>query len=158
MSTFLTVAQHGLVGDMKSPVDVTYLADAVIMLRFFEARGSVRRAISVIKKRTGKHEDTIREFWIDGGLHVGEPLVEFHGVLRGTPCPAQRCARRHGRRRAGERRRPDAACSARWFWRRGAATPPSPLSLIDQAGVREPHLPRSCRAGRGAGRRRRRSC
>ena len=85
MSTFLTVAQHGLVGDMKSPVDVTYLADAVIMLRFFEARGSVRRAISVIKKRTGKHEDTIREFWIDGGLHVGEPLVEFHGVLRGTP-------------------------------------------------------------------------
>ena len=52
---------------------------------FFEARGAVRRAISVIKKRTGKHEDTIREFWIDGGLHVGEPLVEFHGVLRGTP-------------------------------------------------------------------------
>ena len=85
VSTFLTVAQHGLVGDMKSPVDVTYLADAVVMLRFFEARGSVRRAISVIKKRTGKHEDTIREFWIDGGLHVGEPLVEFHGVLRGTP-------------------------------------------------------------------------
>ncbi len=85
VSTFLTVAQHGLVGDMKSPVDVTYLADAVVMLRFFEARGAVRRAISVIKKRTGKHEDTIREFWIDGGLHVGEPLVEFHGVLRGTP-------------------------------------------------------------------------
>jgi len=85
VSTFLTVAQHGLVGDMKSPVDITYLADAVIMLRFFEARGAVRRAISVIKKRTGKHEDTIREFWIDGGLHVGEPLVEFHGVLRGTP-------------------------------------------------------------------------
>ena len=67
VSTFLTVAQHGLMGDMKSPVDVTYLADAVIMLRFFEARGSVKRAISVIKKRTGKHEDTIREFWIDGG-------------------------------------------------------------------------------------------
>jgi circadian clock protein KaiC len=85
VSTFLTVAQHGLVGDMKSPVDITYLADAVVMLRFFEARGAVRRAISVIKKRTGKHEDTIREFWIDGGLHVGEPLVEFHGVLRGTP-------------------------------------------------------------------------
>ncbi|HZX86431.1 MAG TPA: ATPase domain-containing protein [Reyranella sp.] len=85
VSTFLTVAQHGLVGDMKSPVDITYLADAVIMLRFFEARGAVRRAISVIKKRTGKHEDTIREFWIDGGLHVGEPLIEFHGVLRGTP-------------------------------------------------------------------------
>jgi circadian clock protein KaiC len=85
VSTFLTVAQHGLVGEMKSPVDVTYLADSVIMLRFFEARGAVRRAISVIKKRTGKHEDTIREFWINDGLHVGEPLVQFHGVLRGTP-------------------------------------------------------------------------
>ena len=47
----------------------------------------MRRAISVIKKRTGGHEDTIREFWIDGGLQVGEPLVEFHGVLRGTPYP-----------------------------------------------------------------------
>ena len=85
VSTFLTVAQHGLVGEMKSPVDVTYLADAVILLRFFEAEGSVRRALSVIKKRGGKHEDTIREFWIDGGLHIGEPLSEFQGVLRGTP-------------------------------------------------------------------------
>jgi circadian clock protein KaiC len=85
VSTFLTVAQHGMVGDMKTPVDVTYLADAVILLRFFEAEGSVRRAMSVIKKRTGKHEDTIREFWIDDGLHVGEPLAQFHGILRGTP-------------------------------------------------------------------------
>jgi circadian clock protein KaiC len=85
VSTFLTVAQHGLVGEMKSPVDVTYLADSVIMLRFFEAHGAVRRAISVIKKRTGKHEDTIREFWINDGLHVGEPLTQFQGVLRGTP-------------------------------------------------------------------------
>jgi circadian clock protein KaiC len=85
VSTFLTVAQHGLVGEMKSPVDITYLADAVVLLRFFEARGAVRRAISVIKKRTGKHEETIREFWIDGGLHFGEPLTEFHGVLRGVP-------------------------------------------------------------------------
>jgi len=85
VSTFLTVAQHGMVGDMKTPVDVTYLADAVILLRFFEAEGSVRRAMSVIKKRTGKHEDTIREFWINDGLHVGEPLAHFHGILRGTP-------------------------------------------------------------------------
>jgi circadian clock protein KaiC len=85
VSTFLTVAQHGLVGEMKSPVDVTYLADAVILLRFFEAEGAIRRALSVIKKRGGKHEDTIREFWIDGGLHIGEPLAQFHGVLRGTP-------------------------------------------------------------------------
>ncbi len=85
VSTFLTVAQQGMMGEMKSPVDITYLADSVIMLRFFEARGSVRRAISVIKKRTGKHEDTIREFWIDGGIHVGEPLTQFQGVLRGVP-------------------------------------------------------------------------
>ena len=85
-STFLTVAQHGLLGsDMKAPVDVTYLADAVILLRYFEVRGSVRRAISIVKKRTGAHEDTIREFIIDHGIVIGEPLTQFHGVLRGTP-------------------------------------------------------------------------
>jgi len=85
-STFLTVAQHGLVGDMKSPVDVTYLADTVILLRYFEARGRVRRAMSVIKKRTSAHEDTIREYKIDSrGITVGEPLMGFQGVLRGVP-------------------------------------------------------------------------
>lgn len=85
-STFLTVAQHGLVGDMKAPVDVTYLADTVILLRYFEAGGRVRRAISVIKKRTGAHEDTIREYRIDrNGLSVGPPLTNFQGVLRGVP-------------------------------------------------------------------------
>jgi circadian clock protein KaiC len=85
-STFLTVAQHGMIGDMKQTIDVTYLADTVIMLRYFEALGRVRRAISVIKKRTGAHEDTIREFQISGrGFSVGEPLEEFQGVLRGVP-------------------------------------------------------------------------
>jgi circadian clock protein KaiC len=85
-ATFLTVAQHGLVGDMKAPVDVTYLADTVMLLRYFEAGGRVRRAISVIKKRTGAHEDTIREFRINGrGITLGEPLTEFQGVLRGVP-------------------------------------------------------------------------
>jgi circadian clock protein KaiC len=85
-NTFLTVAQHGLVGDMKSPVDVTYLADSVILLRYFEALGKVRRAVSVIKKRTGKHEETIREFRITSdGLTLGEPLTGFQGVLRGVP-------------------------------------------------------------------------
>jgi circadian clock protein KaiC len=85
-STFLTVAQHGLVGDMKSPVDVTYLADTVILLRYFEARGRVRRAISVIKKRTSAHEDTIREYRIGSrGIALGEPLMNFQGVLRGVP-------------------------------------------------------------------------
>ncbi|BBQ02324.1 serine/threonine protein kinase (plasmid) [Burkholderia sp. SFA1] len=85
-TTFLTVAQHGLVGDMKSPVDVTCLADTVILLRYFEAMGKVRRAVSVIKKRTGTHEDAIREFRIGGaGLSLGDPLNQFQGVLRGVP-------------------------------------------------------------------------
>ena len=85
-STFLTVAQHGLVGDMKAPVDVTYLADTVILLRYFEARGRVRRAVSVIKKRTSAHEDTIREYRIGcTGISFGPPLVNFQGVLRGVP-------------------------------------------------------------------------
>src|SRR4051794_10165832 len=85
-ATFMTVAQHGLVGDMKAPVDMTYLADTVILLRYFEALGSVRRAISVIKKRTGAHESTIREYRIDGrGLTIGSPLDGFHGILRGVP-------------------------------------------------------------------------
>ena len=85
-STFLTVAQHGLLGDMKTPVDVTYLADTVILLRFFEAAGRVRRAISVIKKRTGEHEDTIREFRVGaGGISMGPPVTDFQGVLQGVP-------------------------------------------------------------------------
>lgn len=85
-STFLTVAQHGLVGDMKTPVDVTYLADTVVLLRYFEALGQVRRAISVIKKRTSAHEDTIREYRIgQRGLTLGPALTNFQGVLRGVP-------------------------------------------------------------------------
>jgi len=75
-----------MVSDMKAPIDITYLSDTVIMMRYFEAFGRVRRAISVMKKRAGAHEDTIREFKIDGGgMSVGEPLHEFHGVLRGVP-------------------------------------------------------------------------
>lgn len=85
-NTFITVAQHGLVGDMKSPVDVTYLADTVILLRYFEAEGRVRRAVSVIKKRTGEHEDTIREYRIGKtGLILGGPILGFQGILRGVP-------------------------------------------------------------------------
>jgi len=85
-ATFLTVAQHGLIGDMKTPVDVTYLADTVLLLRYFEAMGKVRRAVSVLKKRTGPHENTIREFSIDkNGLSIGDPLDKFQGVLRGVP-------------------------------------------------------------------------
>src|ERR1700710_678084 len=85
-ATFMTVAQHGLIGDMKAPLDVTYLADTVILLRFFEALGAVRRAVSIIKKRTGAHESTIREYRIDSrGLTIGEPLEGFQGILRGVP-------------------------------------------------------------------------
>lgn len=96
-STFMTVAQHGLVGDMRSPVDITYLADSVILLRYFEALGQVRRAISIIKKRTGTHESTIREYRISAnGLKIGKPLEAFQGVLRGcrhTLATRNRCLR-----------------------------------------------------------------
>jgi len=86
VATFLTVAQHGMIGDTRQTVDLTYLADTVIMLRYFEAFGRVRRAISVVKKRDGRHEDTIREFLIsERGIALGEPLRDFQGVLRGVP-------------------------------------------------------------------------
>jgi circadian clock protein KaiC len=84
--TILTVAQHGLMGNMQSPVDLTYLADTVLLLRYFEESGRIRKAISIIKKRIGYHEDTIREFKLDAnGLRVGEPLQNFQGVLTGVP-------------------------------------------------------------------------
>lgn len=84
--TILVLAQHGMIGFMQTPVDVTYLADTVVLFRYFEAFGSVRKAISVVKKRTGNHEGTIRELFIrDTGVEVGEPLDNFRGVLSGIP-------------------------------------------------------------------------
>ena len=84
--TLLTMAQHGLVGErMDAPIDVSYLADTVLLLRYFEAAGQLRQAISVVKKRSGEHERTIRELRIGPDLRVGEPLREFHGVLSGVP-------------------------------------------------------------------------
>ncbi|WP_425619034.1 ATPase domain-containing protein [Anatilimnocola sp. NA78] len=84
--TFLTVTQAGMVGTMHSPVDTTYLADNVILFRYFESRGQVRRAISVVKKRSGKHELSIRELYVtEKGIEVGEPLEDFQGVLTGVP-------------------------------------------------------------------------
>ncbi|HVK59890.1 MAG TPA: ATPase domain-containing protein [Candidatus Kapabacteria bacterium] len=84
--TLMVLAQQGLVGSMQSPVDLTYLADGVVMLRYFEAEGQVKQAISVIKKRSGQHERNLREYCLDErGIHVGEPLKKFHGVLTGTP-------------------------------------------------------------------------
>jgi len=84
--TIMVLAQHGLVGRMETPVDLSYLSDAVIMLRYFEANGRVRRAMSVVKKRSGAHEDAIREFQLSSeGLKVGPPLTQFSGILSGTP-------------------------------------------------------------------------
>ena len=84
--TILVVAQHGLVGPMQTAIDLTYLSDSVLLLRFFEAAGDVRRAISMLKKRTGGHESKIREYRIDsGGVRVGNVLSEFQGVLSGVP-------------------------------------------------------------------------
>ncbi|HXS42877.1 MAG TPA: ATPase domain-containing protein [Stellaceae bacterium] len=82
----LILAQHGLVGPMETPLDISYLSDAVLMLRYFEASGTVRRAISVVKKRSGQHEHTIREFRLtDHGLKLGPPLTNFSGIFSGTP-------------------------------------------------------------------------
>jgi circadian clock protein KaiC len=84
--TIVIMAQQGLIGGMQSPVDLSYLADTVVLLRYFEAQGTIRQAISVMKKRSGKHERTIREFGLDArGIRVGRPLTEFHGVLTGVP-------------------------------------------------------------------------
>jgi circadian clock protein KaiC len=86
VSTLMVLTQQGLVGSMQSPVDLTYLADTVVLMRYFENAGTVRQAISVIKKRSGDHERTIREFSLGpGGVRVGEPLAGFHGVLTGVP-------------------------------------------------------------------------
>jgi circadian clock protein KaiC len=86
VATIMVVAQHGLVGVTSAPVDVSYLADTVVVTRFFEAQGRVRKAMSVLKKRSGRHEDTIREFTLGAsGFTVGAPLAQFVGVLTGTP-------------------------------------------------------------------------
>jgi circadian clock protein KaiC len=87
VATLLISAQHGILGtQMQSPVDASYLADAVILMRYFESRGEVRQAISVVKKRGGAHERSIREFRMDKGrIVVGEPLRDFRGILTGVP-------------------------------------------------------------------------
>jgi circadian clock protein KaiC len=85
--TLLILAQQGVLGAMQPTVDLSYLTDNIVLLRFFEAAGEVRRAISVVKKRSSQHEQSIREFKIGGpeGVEVGEPLTEFQGVLTGIP-------------------------------------------------------------------------
>jgi circadian clock protein KaiC len=85
--TLVVVAQHGIVGsNMATPIDISYLADTVVLLRFFESTGVVRRAVSVMKKRSGPHEQTIREFQLGPErLRVGAALSDFQGVLTGVP-------------------------------------------------------------------------
>jgi circadian clock protein KaiC len=85
--TVLILAQQGVFGSMPSNIDLSYLTDNILLLRFFEAAGEVRRAISVVKKRTSQHEHSIREFKIGGpeGVQVGQPLTGFQGVLTGIP-------------------------------------------------------------------------
>ena len=86
VATILVFAQHGLVGHMASTVDVSYLADCVVLLRYFEAEGRIHKALSIVKKRSGAHETAIRAFSMSGeGLRVGAPLANYHGVLSGIP-------------------------------------------------------------------------
>ncbi len=87
IATIITLAQSGVIGSsMQSPVDVSYLADSILLFRYFERSGEIRQAISVVKKRSGAHERTIRELFMEGGsIRVGEALTEFEGVLTGVP-------------------------------------------------------------------------
>jgi circadian clock protein KaiC len=107
--TLIVIAPSGLLGQMQSPIDVTYLADTVLMFRFFEADGAVHKAVSVIKKRTGRHEHTIRELFIEPGeIRVGPPLDGFRGVLTGVPellGEKQKKRRREPGRRVNEKKK-----------------------------------------------------
>jgi circadian clock protein KaiC len=87
VTTLMVVAQHGLVGaNMQTPIDTSYLADSVVLLRYFEYAGKVKKAISVVKKRSGAHEESIRELHFDeNGIHLSEPLIQFRGILTGVP-------------------------------------------------------------------------
>jgi circadian clock protein KaiC len=82
--TILILGLHGVLGDVRTDVDLSYLSDAIMLFRFFEARGRVLKAVSVVKSRSSAHEQTIREFRLGaGGVQVGEALTDFEGVLSG---------------------------------------------------------------------------
>ena len=129
ITTVMTLAEHGLVGQLASPVDLSYLADTVILLRFFEHAGSVRKGISVMKKRAGSHEDTIRELRMESGagIVVGEPLRAFQNILAGIPTYVGSPGRNAGNR--GCRSAGLATGSSPFScWLRRAATRTSPPS------------------------------
>jgi circadian clock protein KaiC len=85
--TILIMAQHGMVMALEAPVDLSYLCDTVVNLRYFESAGEVKQSMAVIKKRSGYHEKAIREFSLDGGkgIRIGDPLTHFQGILTGAP-------------------------------------------------------------------------
>ena len=87
ITSIMVMAQHGITGQLVAPVDISYIADTVVLLRFFEAEGRVRKAISIVKKRSGAHEETIREYGLGApyGVRIGHPLTGFRGVLTGAP-------------------------------------------------------------------------
>jgi circadian clock protein KaiC len=86
ITTILVLGQHGLIGDMRADVDLSYLSDVIVLFKFFEAAGELRTAISVVKSRIAPHEHAIRQFRLTAkGLEVGEPLTDFEGVMTGVP-------------------------------------------------------------------------
>jgi circadian clock protein KaiC len=84
VTSLLIMTQHGFFNS-ETPIDASYLADTVLYLRYYEAFGEIRQAISVIKKRTGRHERTVRDLRMNGGIQIGRPLRDFRGVLSGDP-------------------------------------------------------------------------
>ncbi len=133
--TILVLAQHGMIGRTETPVDdLTMFSDTVVLLRFFEAGGRVRRALSVLKKRTGAHEDSIREFRIDTqGLRVGNVLTEFRGVLPAYP-PSRATAPNSSATGPPRRSRPRTAL-------RTPMAQPDPVALILAPGGGMPGSP-----------------
>jgi circadian clock protein KaiC len=91
VATILTLAQHGFFGvSPEAPVNISYVTDTVVLFRYFETAGVVKQVVSVVKKRTGNHERSVRELWFGpDGIHVGPPLTEFRGVLAGSPVYVQ---------------------------------------------------------------------
>ncbi len=86
MATMLVLGQHGIVGDVRSEIDLSYLSDTIVLFRYFESRGNVLKAISVAKSRVSDHQTSIREFRLTkAGVEIGEPLKNFEGVLTGLP-------------------------------------------------------------------------
>ena len=85
--TLLVLGQHGLIGDVRADIDLSFLSDTIVLFRMFEMRGEVRTAVSVVKSRVSEHERSVREFKLTPGpvLRVGPALTDFEGVLAGLP-------------------------------------------------------------------------